>query len=91
MVPLTQEISRAAGHLLAEAKLGSAHAVDAFIVATAMHFDTALIATGDPKDIKRIVGNQACVKVFSIKRFTKSAVYLAVAAREEERLRFTPK
>jgi len=66
VVPLTQEISRVAGHLLAKAKLGSAHAVDAFVVTTAMCFDAALIATGDPKDIKRLVGNQAHVKLFTI-------------------------
>lgn len=65
-VSLTQEISRAAGHLLAKARLGSSHAVDAFVVATAMRFDAALIATGDPKDIKRLVGNQPHVKVFAI-------------------------
>jgi predicted nucleic acid-binding protein len=66
VVPLTQEIARVAGHLLAKAKLRSTHAVDAFVVATAMAFDAALIATGDPKDIKRLVGNQARLKVFSI-------------------------
>lgn len=66
VVPLTQELSRVAGHLLAKAKLGSAHAIDAFVAATAMSFDAALIATGDPKDLKRLVGNQSNVKVFSI-------------------------
>lgn len=66
VLPLTQEISRVAGHLLANAKLGSAHAVDAFVVATAMCFDAALIATGDPKDIKRLAANQAHLKVFPI-------------------------
>jgi hypothetical protein len=66
VVPLSREISRAAGHLLASAKLGSAHAVDAFVVATAMCFDSALIATGDLNDMKRLVGNQAHVKVFAI-------------------------
>jgi predicted nucleic acid-binding protein len=66
VVPLTHEVSRVAGHLLARAKLGSAHAIDAFVVATAMSFDAALIATGDPQDIKRLVGSSAHVKVFSI-------------------------
>lgn len=66
VVPLTREIARIAGHLLAKAKLRSNHAVDAFVVATAMSFDAALIATGDPEDIKRLVGNQSRVKVFSI-------------------------
>jgi predicted nucleic acid-binding protein len=66
VVPLTQEIARVAGHLLAKAKLRSAHAVDAFVVATAMTFDAALIATGDPQEIKRLLGNQSDVKVFPI-------------------------
>lgn len=66
VVPLTQDIARLAGHLLAKAKLRSDHAVDAFVVATAMAFDAALIATGDPKDITRLVGNHSHVKVFSI-------------------------
>jgi predicted nucleic acid-binding protein len=66
VVPLTQELSRVAGHLLAKAKLGSAQAVDAFVAATAMSFDAALVATGDPKDLKHLLGNQSHVKVFSI-------------------------
>lgn len=66
VVPLTQEIARVAGQLLAKSKLRSSHAVDAFVVATALAFDAALIATGDPEDIRRLVGNQSHVKVFSI-------------------------
>jgi predicted nucleic acid-binding protein len=66
VVPLTHEIARVAGHLLSSAKLGSAHAIDAFVVATALSFDAALIATGDPTDIKRLVGSQTQVRVFSI-------------------------
>jgi predicted nucleic acid-binding protein len=51
---LTRAVAREAGHLLARAKLSSAHAVDAFVVATALQFDTAVIATGDPADIRRL-------------------------------------
>jgi hypothetical protein len=40
--------------MLAKHKLSSAHAVDAFVVATALQFDTAVIATGDPRDIQRL-------------------------------------
>lgn len=39
--------------MLARLKLSSAHAVDAFVVATALQFDAAVIATGEPKDIER--------------------------------------
>jgi hypothetical protein len=51
---LTQSIAQRAGGLLAKAKLTSAHAVDAFVVATALDFDGAVIATGDPGDIRRL-------------------------------------
>ena len=66
VVPLTREISHVAGHLLAKARLNSAHAIDAFVVATAMSFESALIATGDPKDLRRLAGNQSRVRVFPI-------------------------
>lgn len=51
---LTRPVAQRAGHLLARLKLSSAHAVDAFVVATALQFDTAVIATGDPTDIRRL-------------------------------------
>jgi hypothetical protein len=51
---LNRIIAQQAGHMLARAKLSSAHAVDAFVVATALQFDTAVIATGDPADIRRL-------------------------------------
>lgn len=66
VVPLAQDIARTAGGLLARAKLGSAHAVDAFVVATAMSFGAALIATGDPQDIRRLASGHSNVKIFPI-------------------------
>ena len=51
---LNRTIAQQAGHLLARLKLSSAHAVDAFVVATALQFETAVIATGDPGDIRRL-------------------------------------
>jgi hypothetical protein len=51
---LTRAVAQRAGHLLARVKVSSAHAVDAFVVATALEFDTAVIATGDPDDIRRL-------------------------------------
>jgi predicted nucleic acid-binding protein len=39
---------------LAVARMSSANAVDAFVVASALEFDRALIATGDPDDIRRL-------------------------------------
>lgn len=63
---LTQSLAQRAGGLLAKAKLTSAHAVDAFVVATALDFDTAVIATGDPGDIRRLASAHRQVKVFAL-------------------------
>lgn len=51
---LTRDIAQAAGALLAKVRLSSAHAIDAFVVATALEFEKAVIATGDAKDIQRL-------------------------------------
>jgi len=54
VVELTRQIAQRAGSLLAIARMSSANAVDAFVVSTALEFELALIATGDPKDLKRL-------------------------------------
>ena len=51
---ITRQIAQRAGALLAKASMSSANAVDAFVVATALEFDSAVIATGDAKDLKRL-------------------------------------
>lgn len=51
---LTRAIAQRAGALLERARMTSAHAVDAFVVATALDFDSAVIATGDGGDMKRL-------------------------------------
>jgi hypothetical protein len=66
VVDLAARIARRAGALLARAKLGSAHAVDAFVVATAADFTTAVIATGGPDDITRLASGLKHVRVFRI-------------------------
>ncbi len=63
---LTRDVAQRAGGLLARAKLDSEHAVDAFVVSTALEFDSAVIATGDPKDIKRLLGSNRKVRVFAL-------------------------
>jgi predicted nucleic acid-binding protein len=63
---LTQLTAQRAGHLLAKHKLSSAHAVDAFVVATALQFDAAVIATGDPKDIEKLSGAFATIGVLAL-------------------------
>jgi len=63
---LTEEIARRAGHILARAKLGSAHAVDAFVVATAAQYSAAVIATGDPGDLSRLASPFKHLRIFAI-------------------------
>lgn len=52
--------------VLARLKLSSAHAVDAFVVATAARFDAAVIATGDPKDIRRLAAPFSKIGIFAL-------------------------
>ncbi len=66
VIELNRELAQRAGGLLAKQRLGSQHAVDAFVVASAMAFDTAVIATGDPEDIRRLIGSSRKIKVFSL-------------------------
>ncbi|HYZ35777.1 MAG TPA: PIN domain-containing protein, partial [Pseudonocardiaceae bacterium] len=49
-------IATRAGHLLASNRLASCHAVDAFVAATALGASPAVILTGDPDDLRRLVG-----------------------------------
>jgi hypothetical protein len=46
--------------------MSSAHALDAFVVATALEFKRALIATGDPKYIKRLAANHPQISVLEL-------------------------
>ncbi len=66
VLPLTRSIAQRGGLLLAEARMSSTKAVDAFVVATALEFDNALIATGDPTDIRRLAARHRSLKVFAI-------------------------
>ncbi len=66
VVDLTARIARRAGTLLAKRRMGSEHAVDAFVVATALEFAGSVIATGDPDDIGRLASGHAQVRVFPI-------------------------
>lgn len=63
---LTRSIAQRAGGLLAKAKLSSAHAVDAFVVATALDFDATVIATGDAADIRRLSSGHRQLRVFAL-------------------------
>jgi predicted nucleic acid-binding protein len=66
VVELTRVIAQRAGSLLAAARMSSAHAVDAFVVATALEFELALIASGDLKDIKRLAADHPQISVLAL-------------------------
>jgi predicted nucleic acid-binding protein len=66
VVDLTDGASRRAGGLLTRAGLGSANAVDAFVVATAFELGPAVIATGDPDDLRRLARWTPNVRIFAI-------------------------
>jgi hypothetical protein len=66
VIDLTRSIARQAGHLLAQAEFSSSHAVDAFVVATALTFSEAIIATADPDDIGRLAASHPQLKVFAL-------------------------
>jgi hypothetical protein len=63
---LTRDVAQRAGALLSQARLGSAHAIDAFVVATALEFEASVIATGDAGDIKRMAAPYRQIRVFAI-------------------------
>ena len=66
VVDLTASVARRAGTLLARAGLGSEHAVDAFVVASALELAPAVIATGDPDDLRRLAAGSANLRIFAL-------------------------
>jgi predicted nucleic acid-binding protein len=66
VVDLTRPIAQRAGGLLSKAGLPSSHAVGAFVVATALEFEAAIIATGDPVDVKRLAASHRQLRVFAL-------------------------
>lgn len=63
---LTRRIAQRGGGLLSAAKMASRHAVDAFVVATALEYDSAVIATGDPEDMQRLAAPHRNVRIFAL-------------------------
>lgn len=54
VVATDRAIAERAADLLEHARRSSADAIDAFVVATAMHVGPAVIITGDPADLTRL-------------------------------------
>lgn len=59
-------IARIAGHLLAADGSGSAMAIDAMVVATAVRLGGGIVATHDPDDLRRLAAHHANVSIFEI-------------------------
>jgi predicted nucleic acid-binding protein len=59
-------IARIAGHLLADAGVGSELAIDALAVATAIRLGGGMVATHDPDDLRRLAGRQTNVAILEI-------------------------
>jgi hypothetical protein len=51
---LTREIAQRAGALLTRTRMSSVNAIDAFVVATALEFDSAVIASGGAAALARL-------------------------------------
>ena len=66
VVELTRRMGQRAGALLTRHRMNSAHAVDAFVVATAAVLGDAMIATHDPDDLERLASTEPGVSVFEI-------------------------
>lgn len=67
VVPTDRPIAERAGQLLEGAGLGSAHAVDAFVVATAATVGPCVILTGDLEDLGRLAVDLPGVAVRSLR------------------------
>jgi hypothetical protein len=67
VVELDRKAAQQAGQMLARLRLSWEHAIDAFVVATALQFDTAVIATGAPDDIVRLAApHSRTIGVFAL-------------------------
>lgn len=55
IVDVDLQVARRAGRLLHDSGLDSRHAVDAFVVATALERSASVIATADPLDITKLL------------------------------------
>jgi predicted nucleic acid-binding protein len=63
VVDTDRAVATLAGHLLGRNRLDSGHTVDAFVAATALGASPAVVLTGDPDDLGRLVGNAPGVHV----------------------------
>lgn len=63
VIDCDRAVATRAGHLLGGNGLDSCHEVDAFVAATALGAGPAVVLTGDPDDLARLVSNDPGVHV----------------------------
>ena len=66
VVDTTRSLAKNVGNILARAGLGSAHHVDATVVAVAVREGGGLIMTSDPKDIETLAAGLVGVSVHAL-------------------------
>lgn len=66
VVELTRETAQRAGALLEKAGMPSAQAVDAFVVSTALEFDSVVIATADVDDLTQLAASYRQITLLRI-------------------------
>ena len=66
VIELSRETAQRAGALLEKASMSSRHAVDAFVVSTALEFESAMIATGDLEDLRRLSVSYRQIKLLRV-------------------------
>ena len=66
VIDLNRAMAEKAGALLHRLGLGSSHAVDAFVVATAAIVGKSVIATHDPDDLRRLAARERDVDILAI-------------------------
>jgi predicted nucleic acid-binding protein len=65
IAPVTETIARLAGSLLARSAMKDGTA-DALVAAEAIHGGSAVIATSDPDDLSRLVGDTPRIRVYGM-------------------------
>jgi predicted nucleic acid-binding protein len=67
VVDVTRQSARVAGALLARARMDSAHAVDAFVVAVAYERGGGVILTADEADLARLAGGHPSIRIAELR------------------------
>ncbi|MDR1431184.1 MAG: hypothetical protein LBI99_03585 [Propionibacteriaceae bacterium] len=61
-----RELARTVGHLLSAARLGSAHHVDAAVVAASLSAGGGVIVTSDPEDLGKLAAGSPAIPIHAV-------------------------